>query len=82
MISKMFSCFRWNIKLDSFGVVQKIEELHHDRRIFVNMRPEYEWKNLQEKMKYTFRGEYEILSESEGSQDGSKKVTTEILRLT
>jgi hypothetical protein len=55
-IFQMFSCLRWNVKLDSFGVVQKIEELHYDRRIFVNMRPEYEWKNLQEKMKKTFRG--------------------------
>jgi hypothetical protein len=31
-----------------------------------------EWRNLQDKMENTFRGEYKILSQNEGTQDSLK----------
>jgi hypothetical protein len=55
-----------------FGVIQKIEEHHYDRRIFVNLRLEKEWLNHQEKMKNIFRGENEILSKNKNFKEGPK----------
>jgi hypothetical protein len=60
------------LKLDSFKIVQTIEAYHYDRRIFVNMRSEKKWRNLQEKMENTFLGEYKILSKNKGTKDVQK----------
>jgi hypothetical protein len=49
-----------------------IEEHHYDRRIFVNMRSEKEWRNYQERIQNSFLGEYQTPFQSEVSQDDSK----------